>query len=423
MYRMVIAGSLILLGCLTMPPRAPARTDEPALPRQLQSVIDNYLETRRDIEKISGIALHVDVRGRDVDLYTGTNGYDDKPIDRRTLFQIGSNTKHFTSALVLKLEAQGLLNIDQTVGDWLPQYPAWSKVTIRSLLNMTSDIPNYSETVPIAETMSADLNHQFAQPDLVAAAYGQNLPIPSGYFYSNTNNILAGLIVEAATHMSFRDALETMIEPLRLNNTYYEDGPYPQHVLRRLPAGIYANTDCTLYQPKPCSTTAWAGLVGKDVSRQNLSWAGPAGGMISNPTDLARWVRALFGGEVLPQTQLDEMTSIVSTRTGLPIADVSADDPAGFGLDLGRAYRPALGGRYWFYQGTTFGFRAIFGYWPQYDLVITAMTNSQPEDADDMFAASVVGGAFQVLQANGLLSSECSAEHAASDPHHCHERR
>jgi D-alanyl-D-alanine carboxypeptidase len=141
--------------------------------------------------------------------------------------------------------------------------------------------------------------------------------------------------------------------------------------------------------------------------------------MISNPTDLAHWVRALFGGRVLPDKQLEEMTSIVSTRTGLPIRDVSADDPSGFGLDLGRAYRPELGGTYWFYQGTTFGFRAIFGYWPQYDLVITAMTNSQPEDADDMFAPKVIGGAFQILQADGLLSSECSG----SQGHGCRKNR
>ena len=404
----LFSSALALVGCLTLP----ARGDEPGTSRQLQTLIDTYLEARHDIEKISGIALHVDVGGRHpIDLFTGTDGRDGKPIDGRTLFQIGSNTKHFTSALVLKLEADGLLNIEQTVGDWLPQYPAWAKVTIRSLLNMTSDIPTYSETVPIAETMSADLDHQFSQSDLVAAAYDQNLPIPSGYFYSNTNNVLAGLIIEAATHMTFGDALDAMLRPLHLKQTFYRDGPYPPRVLKRLPVGIYANTDCTIYQPQPCGTTAWAGLVGKDVSHQNLSWAGPAGGMISNTTDLSHWVRALFNGKVIPREQLEEMTSIVSTKTGLPIPDVSADDPAGFGLDLGRAYRASLGGTYWFYQGTTFGFRAIFAYWPQYDLVITAMTNSQPQDADDQFAATVVGGAFQAMQAAGL------SDHRNTSPH------
>jgi D-alanyl-D-alanine carboxypeptidase len=378
---------------------------EKTLPQQLQSVIDAYLATRMVAEDISAVALHVDVPGREpVDVYTGTNGRRDaKPIDGRTLFQIGSNTKHFTSALVLKLEAEGKLSIDQTVGHWLPQYPDWADVTIRSLLNMTSDIPTYSEAVSIAETLSANMHHQFDYDGLIQAVYGKGLPVPTGYFYSNTNNILAAKIIEAASHMSFENALAGMLRPLRLENTFYRQGPYPASVLRRLPVGIYDNHDCTIYQPKPCSVTAWAPLVGKDVSGMNMSWAGPAGAMISNTRDLAKWVRALFGGRVIPRKQLDEMTSIISVKTGKPIPDVSADDPKGFGLDLGRGYQAALGGSYWYYQGTTFGFRAVFAYWPQYDLVITTVTNSQPEDDEDKLAATVIGGAFQVLREDRLI--------------------
>jgi D-alanyl-D-alanine carboxypeptidase len=382
-----------------------AHGGEAALPRQLQSVIDSYLQTRMVAESISGVALHVDAPGRQpVDVYAGTNGRrDGGPIDGRTLFQIGSNTKHFTAALVLKLEAEGKLSIDQTVGHWLPQYADWADVTIRSLLNMTSDIPTYSEAVSIAETISADMHHQFDYDDLIDAVYGKGLPVPTGYFYSNTNNILAAKIIEAASHMTFEDALADMVRPLHLKNTFYEQGPYPGTVLRRLPVGIYDNHDCTIYQPKPCTETAWAPLVGKDVSRMNMSWAGPAGGIISNTRDLSKWVRALFGGRVIPHKQLDEMTSIVSVKTGKPIPDVSADDPMGFGLDLGRGYQAALGGSYWYYQGTTFGFRAVFAYWPQYDLVITTATNSQPEDNEDKLAATVIGGAFQVLRDDGLI--------------------
>jgi D-alanyl-D-alanine carboxypeptidase len=377
------------------------------LRQQLQTIVDDYLDTRHELEKISGVALRVDlINHHPIDVCSGTNGrsLDPVSIDERTLFQIGSNTKHFTSALILKLEADGKLNIDQTVGDWLPQYPAWAKVTIRRLLNMTADIPNYSEAVPIAEAMSEDIHRQFSQEELVAAVYDKGLPIPSGYFYSNTNDVLAGLIIEQAAQMSYKDALGSMLlKPLQLNNTFYRDAPYPRRVLRRLPVGIYDNTDCTIYQPTPCALTAWAPLVGRDMSHQNLSWAGPAGGMISDTRDLARWIRALFGGHVLPQRQLDEMTTIISTKTGEPISDVSPDDPSGFGLDLGRVHRAELGGTYWFYQGTTFGFRAIFAYWPQYDLVITAATNSQPQDNEDQLGAVVVGGAFQALQKQGLI--------------------
>jgi D-alanyl-D-alanine carboxypeptidase len=88
------------------------------------------------------------------------------------------------------------------------------------------------------------------------------------------------------------------------------------------------------------------------------------------------------------------MTSVVSEKTGCPIPDVSANDPSGFGLGIGRRYAPELGGTFWFYQGTTLGFRAIFVYWPQYDLVITAATNSQPPDGEDRFGKLVLGATF-----------------------------
>jgi D-alanyl-D-alanine carboxypeptidase len=372
----------------------------------LQETIDTYLAERREAETISGVALLVDHgRGQPIEVFTGTNGRDGTPIGEETLFQIGSNTKHFTAALILKLEAAGLLNIDQTVGDWLPQYPAWAKVTIRSLLHMTADIPNYSETVEIGGIMASDPQNRLTYEELIAAVYDKDLPRSSGWFYSNTDTVLAALIIEAASGMSYREALrKLLLHPLRLNNTFYSDGRYPNRVLARLPVGIYNNPACLLYQPTPCTETTLAPLLGQDVSTDSLSWAGPAGGIISNPRDLAKWIRALFSLRVFPQKQLDEMTQLVSQRTGLPIKDTSAADPLGFGFDLGRAYREEMGGSFWFYQGTTLGFRAVFAYWPQYDLVITAATNSQPPEDEDQFLPRVVGEAFKLLQQAGVTS-------------------
>jgi D-alanyl-D-alanine carboxypeptidase len=383
----------------------PALADE-TIAAQLQQVVDTYVAQRGSIEGISGAALQVDLGARRprIEVFAGTNGRrDETPIDDDTLFQIGSNTKHFTAALILKLEAEGKLTIDQTIGDWLPQYPAWKQVTIRSLLNMTSPIPNYSETEEIGAVVAADLHHQFTPRDLIGAVdpdNGKQLPTPSGWFYSNTNNILAGLIIEAASGMSYRDALTTMLfKPLHLRDTFYADGAYPRRVIEREPRGLYQNAECLLYQPLPCTTSTLAPLIGKDMRTENLSWAGPAGAIVSTPRDLAVWIRALFRLRVFPRQQLDEMTTVVSQHTGLPIPDVSADDASGFGLDLGRIYNAALGGRFWFYQGTTLGFRAIFAYWPQFDLVITATTNSQPPQGEDQFAPMVVGAAFAVLSA------------------------
>ena len=245
--------------------RAPAQADDAALTAQLQQILDAYVKDRASIEGLSGAALQVDRGGGQpiLAVFAGDNGLaDKKPIGPDTLFDIGSNTKEFTSALILKLEAAGKLKLDDTIGRWLPQYPAWKDVTIRSLLQMTSPIPNYSETVAIGEIEVADIHHQFSDKDLIGfvdPANGNHFPPASGWFYSNTNYILAGLIIEAASGMNYEQALTTMIlEPLGLHDTYYADGPHPGPaaagpVMSRVPRALFLLQDCLGYQPEPCT--------------------------------------------------------------------------------------------------------------------------------------------------------------------------
>jgi D-alanyl-D-alanine carboxypeptidase len=404
---------LALFGAALILPAA-SRADDAALTARLQGVVDAYVKERGPIEGLSGAALQVD-RGAGhpiISVFAGDDGLADaKPIGPDTLFQIGSNTKEFTAALILKLEAEGKLKLDDTIGQWLPQYPAWKDVTIRALLQMTSPIPNYSETVAIGEIQAADIHHQFSARDLIGfvdPANGQHFPTPSGWFYSNTNYILAGLIIEAASGMNYEQALTTMIlEPLGLNDTFYANGPHPGPaaagpVLARVPRALFFLQDCLDYQPQPCSVSTVAPLVGKDMRTGNLSWAAEAGAIISNPRDLASWIRALFDKRVIPRRQFEEMTALVSNKTGLPLSEVSADEPAGFGLGLGRAYRKEMGGAYWFYEGETLGFRTIFAYWPQDGLLITASVNSRPPNGEDRFGPAVIGGAYMALQQAGL---------------------
>jgi D-alanyl-D-alanine carboxypeptidase len=392
------------------------RADDSAVTAQLQQIVAAYVKERGLIEGLSGAALQVD-RGGDnpiISVFAGNNGLSDaKPIGPDTLFDIGSNTKEFTAALVLKLEADGRLSLDDTIGRWLPQYPAWKDVTIRSLLQMVSGIPNYSETVEIGEIEVADIHHQFSARDLIGFVdprNGKHFPSGSGWFYSNTNYILAGLIIEAASGMNYEQALTTMIlEPLGLHDTFYADGPHPGpaaagSVMSRVPRALYMLEDCLAYQPEPCHLSTLAPLIGKDMRAQNRSWAGEAGAIISNPRDLALWIRAVFEKRVFPAKQLDEMTTLVSNKTGLPLREVTVDDPTGFGLGLGRFYRKELG-TYWFYEGETLGFRTIFAYWPQYDLLITAAVNSRPPNGEDKFGPAVIGGAFMALQQAHLLGN------------------
>ena len=389
------------------------RADDTPVTTQIQQVVDDYLAQRRDIEGISGVSLYISLGdpGPVIEAFSGDNGRDNKvPIDGDTLFQIGSNTKHFEAAVVLALEAEGLLKINQTVGYWLPEYPAWRNVTIRQLLQMTSPIPNYSETVAIGQIIGSDPFHQFTKRELIAGAYPRpdnRLPIPSGWFYSNTNNILAALIIEKAAQMPFKDALEKFaFQPAGLHNSFYMAGIYQDEVLDRVPRGLFENEACLDYQEyqgSPCPPSLLAPLIGRDLSGQNMSWAGAAGAIVSNPRDLAKWIRGLFGSRIIPQDQLQEMTTLVSQQTGKPVKEATKDDPFTFGLDLGQIYRAETGGRFWFYEGITLGFRTIFAYWPQFDLVITASTNSQPPEGENRLGDQVVAGAFGVLVKAGMI--------------------
>ena len=398
----------------------PARADDAAVTAQLQQLVDGYVRDRASIEGLSGAALQVD-RGAGhpiISVFAGDDGLGDKkPIGPDTLFQIGSNTKAFTAALILKLAAAGKLSLDDTIGRWLPQYSAWRDVTIRSLLNMTSPIPNYSETVEIGEIEAADIHHQFSDKDLIGfvdPANGHHFPLPSGWFYSNTNYILAGLIIEAASGLSYEQALTTMIiEPLGLKDTFYPDGPHPGPAalgsqIARVPRALYLLQDCLDYQPKPCSVSTLAPLIGKDMRTQNMSWAGPAGAMVSTLRDLALWIRALFEKRVIPETQLGEMTKLVSQKTGSPLSDATPADPRAFGLALGRFYFKDQGGGFWFYEGETLGFRAILfeAYWPHIDSLVTAAVNSQAPNGEDRWGPTLVNGAFGVLSQGQLIDAQ-----------------
>ena len=159
------------------------------------------------------------------------------------VFQIGSNTKAFTSTIILKLEAAGLLSIDDTLGKWLPQYPAWKDVTIRHLLDMTSGIPTYDST-PAQEAQYANNPYETYTPEQLVAFVYPTIKTPAVWEYSNTGYILAQMIIdEASPSHSYQTELDHLFAENHLKNTFYEPNFYPAAVTRRLVSGYWVNTD------------------------------------------------------------------------------------------------------------------------------------------------------------------------------------
>lgn len=359
----------------TAHPQPSAATPSP-LQTALRDDLRAYLGARSRAEHISAISLSVS-RAPGAALMTATASVPafgwSGPVTAASLFQIGSNTKAFTAATMLQLEAAGKLSIDQTVGHWLPQYPQWKNVTIRHLLDMTSGIPTYDDTQAWERAMAADPYHFFSPAQLIG--YVAHAPLHSGYYYSNTAYIVAMLVIEKASGASYaRELRRRLFAPLGLSDTHYEAHLYPEAIYSRMVPGYFANADPDNAGLRP--------LLGKDVRRFSVSWMQSAGAIVSTPSDVVRWVRALYQGAALLPRQRRELTSIISTKTGQPMAITTAGDPRGFGLGVVQMLKEPLG-RFWFYEGETLGYRMVYVYDPRSNLVFAVGVNSQPPDGQD----------------------------------------
>jgi D-alanyl-D-alanine carboxypeptidase len=236
--------------------------------------------------------------------------------------------------IILQLEAEGKLSISDPIGTWLPRYPAWSHITVRQLLDMTSRIPDYLYQPAFATTFAADQDTNFTAARLVS--YVAGLPLgPAGYHYTNTDYILAQMIIQKVTHDSYADELtKRIITPLRLSTTCLAPYTCPAADAGRVPAGYF------YIAAGPPS------LIGKPMPPLALTWAQAAGGIVSSLADMTTWDRDLYQGRLLPARQQHELEALVSQATGKPIARTTLADPVGYGLASRSksAARPASAG-------------------------------------------------------------------------------
>lgn len=341
----------------------------------VDKLINTHLQKYAQQELFSAIQVSIRTKNGIKNYAAGTHSLTDKsPISTRDLFDIGSITKSFTAVLAVLAESEGKLDLQKPLSAYLQDYPHWENLTLRSLLDMSTGIPNYSDSPSLNYFMSKNLKQYWSQSDLIKIVYPKehNPPLKPGYFYSNTGYVLMDMILSKIYNSNYETLLKSKIlTPLKLDNSFYAVPTYPNNVLQRLVRGysynIYDNPE----------------LLGQDVTENNLSWAGAAGALVANTEDVAHWIEHLFiDDQLLNSTQKKSMQRLISLANGKPIQAISKQDPRGFGLGIVQVYDKELGS-FWFYEGKTLGYRAFYIYVPCDQTIITAFFNSATNSEND----------------------------------------
>lgn len=254
------------------------------------------------------------------EVFSGSVGVADlqtsRPIYSGDRFRVGSLTKTYVAALVLLLDAQGLLSTTGAVVDWLPEYRLDPQLTIMHLLQLRSGIPDYVAAL-LGDPPDPGIYRRYHAPqDLIRLALSLGTPAtPPGrdFHYSNTDYLLLGLVVERATGQRLDAQLwQRILDPLGLRDT-------------ELPT-----VDPVLRGPHPAGYTRLAaGQPYLDTTEITPSESWASGAMVSTPSDVARFLDALRDGRLLPGSHTRVM------RDAHPI-----DDTRGYGCGIYRIGLP-----------------------------------------------------------------------------------
>lgn len=216
-----------------------------------------------------------------------------------TIYEIGSITKQFTSAAIMRLVEQGRVKLDDDLSKYVPQFPLHGKkVSIRQLLNHTSGIHSYTSSPAWSKTWNDPLS-----PDaIVAFVAADTFDFAPGtaYRYNNTGYVLLGMVIEKASGQKYASYLDAQFfKPLGLRQTSY------------CPSKTSDPTFALGYSKGPTGT----------VRAQFLDLSHPfaAGALCSTVGDFAKWQRALDGGKVVSAASYALMSTADTLNNGRKI--------------------------------------------------------------------------------------------------------
>lgn len=290
------------------------------------------------------------------------------PVEKDSIFEIGSISKTFTSIGILMLQEEGKLSVNDRVTKYFPQYPGWGDITIKHLLQHTSGI----KELTIVEPFKGNPMKSWTPQEIIARVSQEALDFEPGQKaqYSNTGCIILGLIIEKVTGISFGDFLsQRIIKPLEMTNTMLGSN--------------------SLIVPKRVAGYAFSGnLINTEYASLVMPYA--SGGMISTASDLIKLVKVFRGEALISKKSVNEMFAQVRLNDG---TEYASSGPGlritfGYGLDMvvkGKERIPAK-------TGGISGFNAFFAYVKDKDVMVAITANLNDSLGDLLIIADGLVG-------------------------------
>src|SRR5215203_448313 len=307
------------------------------------------------------------------------------PIRSTDHMRMASASKAFSGAVALALVDQGMLSLDDTIGQRLPTLPAaWAPVTLRQLLDHTSGLPDFTKSTTYLDTLRRDTRTVFLPHELLLSYVADQPPLfPPGtqFNYSNSDNIVVALMAEQATGRPYDALLASLVyEPLGLNESSLPDGFH-------LPAPYLHGYDNQGARPQDLSIVASASAV----------WA--SGGVVSSPLDANAFARGYVGRKLFGQATQAEQLRLVKGHS----------EPTGPGANLA-----GLGiFRYRTRCGTVYGHTGNFPGYTQFLAATLDGTRSVTFSISEQLNEEMTGRLLKVFSA--LRRAEGTAVCAAFD--------
>jgi CubicO group peptidase (beta-lactamase class C family) len=286
-------------------------------------------------------------------------------------YSIGSISKQFCSTAVLMLAEQGKLSLDDKVAKYIPDLTRANEVTIRELLSHTS---GYQDYWPQDYVMPEMLQPTTAKHILDKWA---RIPLDfdpgTKWQYSNTNYVIAGMIVEKVSGMKFLDFLsKNIFTPLQMKSVMNID---EEHLTQ---------TDATGY-------TRYALGPPRVAPKEGKGWLFAAGELAMPASDLAKWDIAMIEQKLLKPESYRQQQTEVLLKNGLATG-------YGLGIDVGKNQDPAHAHRALNHGGEVSGFTSENVVFPDDRAAIVVLTNQDAAGAAGQIADSIATALFPPLQ-------------------------